>query len=563
MSGLSRIAETLSDYAVSVAKNNWSEKVSLLHVFAAVRRWDKTKFDTTFPELEEKLSAALAQSRGDALKPEGFEPEVTEALQQISNEADVWVLAEKLLGVLNDQLNQVIQDAGDGVAAKTADADTDADEVVDEAEIVTSVASLDLALLLNIELVTIAEAILGSESPELARRLASDALFVSNKVLGSDSPEVKHALSQSLSLGSEEISNHGKLSMTVHDIASVNHPDARRIATKIALALVDVGEYSAALDDKVTKEETDRIDTIRLELREQLSDKIDVASDAIVEFEQKFSHLVGMENVKTDLRKRVDFLVVCKRRQQRGHVVASQRMHMAFVGNPGTGKTTVARLYAELLQNVGLLPSNRVIETDRSGLVAEYVGQTDKKTKDVIKKANGGVLFIDEAYALNDRYGHQKGFGEEATDVLVKEMEDRRESLVVIVAGYKEPMSDFLQMNPGLKSRIPVVIDFPDYSEDELIEITVRIGESRGLDFDQDALEKARILFRGEKVKVGFGNAREVENVIDAAQRNLTLRISHLGNLATEIESHRVTAVDIPDMTDEPAKKQIGFIRSN
>jgi SpoVK/Ycf46/Vps4 family AAA+-type ATPase len=236
---------------------------------------------------------------------------------------------------------------------------------------------------------------------------------------------------------------------------------------------------------------------------------------------------------------------------------------MAFVGNPGTGKTTVARLYAELLQNVGLLPSNRVIETDRSGLVAEYVGQTDKKTKDVIKKANGGVLFIDEAYALNDRYGHQKGFGEEATDVLVKEMEDRRESLVVIVAGYKEPMSDFLQMNPGLKSRIPVVIDFPDYSEDELIEITERIGESRGLDFDQDALEKARILFRGEKLKVGFGNAREVENVIDAAQRNLTLRISHLGNLATEIESHRVTAVDIPDMTDEPAKKQIGFIRNN
>ena len=111
--------------------------------------------------------------------------------------------------------------------------------------------------------------------------------------------------------------------------------------------------------------------------------------------------------------------------------------------------------------------------------------------------------------------------------------------------------------------RVVVVIDFPDYSEDELIEITERIGESRGLDFDQDALEKARILFRGEKLKVGFGNAREVENVIDAAQRNLTLRISHLGNLATEIESHRVTAVDIPDMTDGPAKKQIGFIRNN
>jgi AAA+ superfamily predicted ATPase len=235
---------------------------------------------------------------------------------------------------------------------------------------------------------------------------------------------------------------------------------------------------------------------------------------------------------------------------------------MAFVGNPGTGKTTVARLYAELLQNVGLLPSNRVVETDRSGLVAEYVGQTDKKTKDVIKKANGGVLFIDEAYALNDRYGNQKGFGEEATDVLVKEMEDRRDSLVVIVAGYKEPMMDFIQLNPGLKSRIPVVIDFPDYSDDELIEITQRIGKGRGLTFENEALEKVRTLLNIEKTKEGFGNAREVENLIDAAQRNLTLRISHLGNLATEVESHNIVANDIPDVPQQQPKKQIGFTRN-
>jgi SpoVK/Ycf46/Vps4 family AAA+-type ATPase len=236
---------------------------------------------------------------------------------------------------------------------------------------------------------------------------------------------------------------------------------------------------------------------------------------------------------------------------------------MAFVGTPGTGKTTVARLYAELLQNVGLLPSNRVVETDRSGLVAEYVGQTDKKTKDVIKKANGGVLFIDEAYALNDRYGNQKGFGEEATDVLVKEMEDRRDSLVVIVAGYKEPMMDFIQLNPGLKSRIPVVIDFPDYSDDELIEITQRIGKGRGLTFENEALEKVRTLLNIEKTKEGFGNAREVENLIDAAQRNLTLRISHLGNLATEVESHNIVANDIPDVPQQQPKKQIGFSRND
>jgi hypothetical protein len=191
------------------------------------------------------------------------------------------------------------------------------------------------------------------------------------------------------------------------------------------------------------------------------------------------------------------------------------------------------------------------------------MGQTDKKTKDVIKKANGGVLFIDEAYALNDRYRNQKGYGEEATDVLVKEMEDRRDSLVVIVAGYKEPMMDFIQLNPGLKSRIPVVIDFPDYSDDELIEITQRIGKGRGLTFENEALEKVRTLLNIEKTKEGFGNAREVENLIDAAQRNLTLRISHLGNLATEVESHNIVANDIPDVPQQQPKKQIGFSRND
>jgi hypothetical protein len=147
--------------------------------------------------------------------------------------------------------------------------------------------------------------------------------------------------------------------------------------------------------------------------------------------------------------------------------------------------------------------------------------------------------------------------------VLVKEMEDRRDSLVVIVAGYKEPMMDFIQLNPGLKSRIPVVIDFPDYSDDELIEITQRIGKGRGLTFENEALEKVRTLLNIEKTNEGFGNAREVENLIDAAQRNLTLRISHLGNLATEVESHNIVANDIPDVPQQQPKKQIGFSRND
>jgi SpoVK/Ycf46/Vps4 family AAA+-type ATPase len=234
---------------------------------------------------------------------------------------------------------------------------------------------------------------------------------------------------------------------------------------------------------------------------------------------------------------------------------------MAFVGNPGTGKTTVARLYAELLQNVGLLPSDRVIETDRSGLVAEFVGQTDKKTKEVIKSADGGVLFIDEAYALNDRYGNQKGFGEEATDALVKEMEDRRDSLVVILAGYKDPMMDFISINPGLKSRIPVIIEFPDYTDEELVEIAERISESRGLILTGESKSKIGTLMSSERSKEGFGNAREVENLLDAAQRNATLRVSHLGNLATESEIRTIIGSDIPEVVQSPKKLPIGFAR--
>ena len=558
MSDLSRIAATLSDYAVSAAKNNWNEKVSRVHLVKAIRRWDTERFDSEFPSHAELVEKHLSQTKGDTLKPDGFDEDVLSDLQSVSQEDDVWILAKKLLEAVEDILRA--SNSTDGQSVQTA---TQTSTSKQEVAKVTLAELKPLPMMLNDALAIEIANLLSEDVVEVRKVLYFDALYVARRVLGGDYPEMINALT--IALGVTEIPENTEegISQTVSRIASLQTNDSGRIATKLALALVDIGEFAAALDENVTSAETDQIDEIRLALRAQLKDQVDVASDAIVEFEQKFSHLVGMETVKADLRKRVDFLVVSKRRQQRGHSVTKQRMHMAFVGNPGTGKTTVARLYAELLQNVGLLPSDRVIETDRSGLVGEFVGQTDKKTKDVIKKANGGVLFIDEAYALNDRYGHQKGFGEEATDVLVKEMEDRRESLVVIVAGYKEPMSDFLQMNPGLKSRIPVVIDFPDYSEDELIEITERIGSSRGLDFDRDALEKARILFRGEKLKVGFGNAREVENVIDAAQRNLTLRISHLGNLATEIESHRVTAVDIPDKTDEPAKKQIGFIRNS
>lgn len=557
MSDLSRIAATLSDYAVSAAKNNWNEKVSRVHLVKAIRRWDTERFDSEFPSHAELVEKHLSQTKGDTLKPDGFDEDVLSDLQTVSQEDDVWILAKKLLEAVEDILRA--SNSTDGQSVQTA---TQTSTSKQEVAKVTVTELKPLPMMLNDALAIEIANLLSEDVVEVRKVLYSDALYVARRVLGGDYPEMINALT--IALGVTEIPKNAEdgISQTVSRIASLQTNDSGRIATKLALALVDIGEFAAALDENVTSAETDQIDEIRLALRAQLKDQVDVASDAIVEFEQKFSHLVGMETVKADLRKRVDFLVVSKRRQQRGHSVTKQRMHMAFVGNPGTGKTTVARLYAELLQNVGLLPSDRVIETDRSGLVAEFVGQTDKKTKDVIQSANGGVLFIDEAYALNDRYGNQKGFGEEATDALVKEMEDRRDSLVVILAGYKDPMMDFISINPGLKSRIPMIIDFPDYSDAELVEIADRISHSRGLLLTQETKSKIGILMNSERLKDGFGNAREVENLLDSAQRNATLRVSHLGNLATESEIRTIIASDIPEINQSGTKRPIGFTRN-
>jgi len=564
MSELSRIALTLSDYATSVAKNFWGEKVTALHLFAAIRRWDKDQFDKIFAGIEKSLEGALARSKGDSIKPSGLDEPVKQALIDVKREGDVWDLAKRL----HESLAGVLEDKSTSELSPTQAQTLESEDLIEpnKEELDTShqrFQSKSFALLLNSELANQVATILGSEIVSVKNSLANDAYSVAQKVLGHVPEELSMAIKESLDHSIGDNGNN-ELSQFVKVIASTVHDSASRIATKVALALVDVGEYSAAIDASVTKDEIDRIDSIRIELRNQLAEKVDVASDAILEFEKKFSHLVGMESVKSDLRKRVDFLMVNKRREARGRKTDSQRMHMAFVGNPGTGKTTVARLYAELLQSSGLLPSNQVIETDRSGLVGEYVGHTEKKTKNVVNRANGGVLFIDEAYALNDRYSSSKGFGEEAVDVLVKEMEDRRESLVVVFAGYKAPMLDFIGLNPGLRSRIPSIIEFPDYSEDELVEIAHRISNSRDLLLEVSAVDQMREALRLEKEKDGFGNARTVENMLDQAQRNATLRMSHLGNLATDAESRTIRGEDVDFKEELIPKKQIGFSgRSN
>jgi SpoVK/Ycf46/Vps4 family AAA+-type ATPase len=203
-------------------------------------------------------------------------------------------------------------------------------------------------------------------------------------------------------------------------------------------------------------------------------------------------------------------------------------LHLAFTGSPGTGKTTVARHYSEILRNIGILRRGHLLETDRAGLVAGFVGQTAIKTTEVIQSAINGVLFIDEAYTLTERGGND--FGQEAVDTLLKLMEDNRDRLVVIVAGYTEKIAAFLDSNPGLRSRFSKTVHFPDYTVEELGEIMSDIAGNNRIEFTAEAYDAVRriILERVAENSSGFGNARGVRNMFEAllgAQANRIVRL--------------------------------------
>lgn len=256
----------------------------------------------------------------------------------------------------------------------------------------------------------------------------------------------------------------------------------------------------------------------------------------------ELDELIGLESVKENIRSLTALLQVSRLRQQHGLHVPEVSKHMVFTGNPGTGKTTVARILGKIYKELGILRTGQLVETDRSGLVAGYIGQTAIQTKDMIKKALGGILFIDEAYTLSR--GSEKDFGKEAIDTLLKAMEDNRDDLVVIAAGYPDLMEQFLNTNPGLRSRFNKVISFEDYSGKELYDILLEMVAKADYELDEAAqIElQQRLNEIAKNPPQGFGNGRYVRNLLEQAMLHQASRL---------IASNKTSLVDLKTLIAE------------
>ncbi|NMM23344.1 MAG: AAA family ATPase [Phycicoccus sp.] len=239
--------------------------------------------------------------------------------------------------------------------------------------------------------------------------------------------------------------------------------------------------------------------------------------------------LIGLERVKREIHRQVALLRVGRLRTEAGLKKATITRHLVFTGNPGTGKTTVARLVGGIYQALTLLSKGQLVEVDRSELVAGYLGQTAIKTAEVVAGAAGGVLFIDEAYSLT---GDQ--YGTEAVDTLVKEMEDRRDDLVVIVAGYPAPMEEFVAANPGLSSRFRTIIEFDDYTDDELVEILTLLADGADYELTPEAAAQFRELLAATPRGATFGNGRFSRNMLEAAIGRQAWRLREVDTPTTE-----------------------------
>lgn len=272
---------------------------------------------------------------------------------------------------------------------------------------------------------------------------------------------------------------------------------------------------------------------------------------------ERLSEMIGLKSAKEIIDSALNFYKAQKLFKNRKVSFDRPAMHMVFTGNPGTAKTTVARLFAEIMKENGLLSKGELYEVGRADIVGKYVGQTAPLVKEAFKKAKGSVLFIDEAYSLVEKDGL---YGDEAINTIVQEMENNRDDMIVIFAGYPEEMEKFLGKNPGLRSRIAFHIPFEDYSSDELCDISKLIAKSRGLTLSEDAVNKLDNIFKVANQESDFGNGRYARNIIEKAQMSQTNRLLKGDVDSIDDESLcTITAEDIETPKCEPTKIKIGF----
>lgn len=274
----------------------------------------------------------------------------------------------------------------------------------------------------------------------------------------------------------------------------------------------------------------------------------------------ELASMIGLTEVKTVIEKVLNFYKLQGIYKKRGISQTRPAMHMVFTGNPGTAKTTVARLFSRIMKENELLSRGHLVEVGRGDLVGRYVGWTAKTVEEKFRQADGGVLFIDEAYSLvDDRDG---SYGDEAINSIVQQMENRRDSMIVIFAGYPDKMESFLDKNPGLRSRIAFHVDFPDYSTDELCDIAKHVGKAKGLKLSEDALSKLSEVFEAARLSPDFGNGRYVRNVIEHTEMNMAGRLLSIEPETMTAEAlTTITAedVDMPERKPEKREKRIGF----
>jgi S1-C subfamily serine protease/Cdc6-like AAA superfamily ATPase len=324
-----------------------------------------------------------------------------------------------------------------------------------------------------------------------------------------------------------------------------NFANARTARTVIERARETQAARIAPL---ITSPDVDLNELTLGDIQSAIATKTNVAATGVSALDE-LARMTGLETVKAEIGTLISRLQVEAARREQGFPVAPISLHMVFTGPPGTGKTAVARLYGAILRDLGVLEKGHLVETDRAGLVAGYVGQTALKTREKIADALDGILFIDEAYTLAEQAGAAADFGREAIDTLLKEMEDKRDRLVVIVAGYPDQMSKFLASNPGLPSRFTKTIQFKSYEAGDLVAITHSMARRDGLRLSQDADPVLKTFFERARTARDFANARTARTVLERAREAQAARIAPqiIGKVGVDLDE--LTLADIQSAT--------------